>query len=345
MRIKEKELFKIEGNRVKKYTIDNENGLIVSILNLGGTILEIKTKDKLGELENIVLRYEDIKDYIDNPSYYGRTIGRTSGRIDKGEFTLNGEKYTLNKNYGKNSGHGGNKGFDKIIFDSKIIEKEDSIILSLEYFSKDLEEGYPGNLKVKIEYEITEDNRLIFRVFGKSDKDTLLNITNHSYFNLSGNYKRDILNHSLKISAKKFLEIDKDGGVTGNILDINKNFDFNFGKLIGRDIENKDIQLNLGNGYDHPFMLTDKKIIELYEKESGRYMKIKTSYPSVVVYTQNFIDNKKLYGGKEVKRRMGVCLEVQNPPIGYNEAFKEYSVLKKEDIFIAETEYIFGLYS
>lgn len=341
---------KIVGNLgeedIIKYSIDNEQGLQVSILNLGATITEIKTCDRKGKLEHIVLSYEDEKNYIENPSYYGATVGRTAGRIDKGVFTLNDNEYRLNKNYGVNSGHGGTVGFNKKIWNVEVIEKEDKMILEFTYLSKDLEEGYPGNLEVKVSYEITNDNKLIFKIDGVSDKDTLMNMTNHCYFNLSGDYKEDILNHSLKMNCDRILAIDENGGATGEVVSVEgTEFDFINDKKIGRDIEGKSKQLELGFGYDHPFMFkeNEKGHVELYNEQSGRYLKITTEYPCVVVYSQNFIDGLPLKEGKETKRRNSVCLEVQYPPIGYNEAFKEYSILKANEKFSKETVYEFGV--
>lgn len=346
MKLKRESIGKLGDEEIIKYSVDNEKGLKVSILNLGATITEIKTVDRNGEFEHIVLSYEDEKNYIENPSYYGATVGRTAGRIDKGRFTLNDNEYILNKNYGVNSGHGGSVGFNKKIWNVNAIETKEKITLEFSYLSKDLEEGYPGNLEIKVSYEITEDNKLIFKIQGVSDKDTLMNITNHCYFNLSGDYKEDILNHTLKMNCDRFLAIDENGGVTGEIIPVNNTeFDFIEEKKIGQDIEGLSKQMKLGYGYDHPFMFNEneKGHIELYDEKSGRYMKVTTEYPCVVVYSQNFIDSLVLKEGKETKKRNGICLEVQYPPIGYNESFKEFSILKAHEIFNKETIYEFGV--
>lgn len=346
MKLKRESIGKLGDEEIIKYSVDNEKGLKVSILNLGATITEIKTVDRNGEFGHIVLSYEDEKNYIENPSYYGATVGRTAGRIDKGRFTLNDNEYILNKNYGVNSGHGGSVGFNKKIWNVNTIETEEKITLEFSYLSKDLEEGYPGNLEIKVSYEITEDNKLIFKIQGVSDKDTLMNITNHCYFNLSGDYKEDILNHTLKMNCDRFLAIDENGGVTGEIIPVNNTeFDFIEEKKIGQDIEGLSKQMKLGYGYDHPFMFNEneKGNIELYDEKSGRYMKVTTEYPCVVVYSQNFIDSLVLKEGKETKKRNGICLEVQYPPIGYNESFKEFSILKAHEIFNKETIYEFGV--
>ena len=346
MKLKRESIGNLGNEEIIKYSVDNEKGLKVSILNLGATITEIKTIDRNGEFGHIVLSYEDEKNYIENPSYYGATVGRTAGRIDKGRFILNDNEYILNKNYGVNSGHGGSVGFNKKIWNVNAIETEEKITLEFSYLSKDLEEGYPGNLEIKVSYEITEDNKLIFKIQGVSDKDTLMNITNHCYFNLSGDYKEDILNHTLKMNCDRFLAIDENGGVTGEIIPVNNTeFDFIEEKKIGQDIEGSSKQMKLGYGYDHPFMFNEneKGNVELYDEKSGRYMKVTTEYPCVVVYSQNFIDGLVLKEGKETKKRNGICLEVQYPPIGYNESFKEFSILKAHEIFNKETIYEFGV--
>ncbi|WP_195971010.1 aldose epimerase family protein [Clostridium thermobutyricum] len=346
MKLKRESIGKLGNEEIIKYSVDNEKGLKISILNLGATITEIKTVDRNGEFGHIVLSYEDEKNYIENPSYYGATVGRTAGRIDKGRFTLNDNEYILNKNYGVNSGHGGSVGFNKKIWNVNAIETEEKITLEFSYLSKDLEEGYPGNLEIKVSYEITEDNKLIFKIQGVSDKDTLMNITNHCYFNLSGDYKEDILNQTLKMNCDRFLAIDENGGVTGEIIPVsNTEFDFIEEKKIGQDIEGSSKQMKLGYGYDHPFMFNEneKGNVELYDEKSGRYIKVTTEYPCVVVYSQNFIDGLVLKEGKETKKRNGICLEVQYPPIGYNESFKEFSILKAHEIFNKETIYEFGV--
>lgn len=346
MKLEKKIMGDLGTEKIIKYSIDNENGLKISILNLGATITEIKTLDKFGEFGHIILSYEDERNYIENPSYYGATVGRTSGRIDKGAFTLNNKEYVLNKNYGVNSGHGGTIGFNKKIWNVDIKENDNSIRLEFSYLSKDLEEGYPGNLNIKVIYEITKDNKLVFKVEGVSDKDTLMNITNHSYFNLSGDYKEDILKHTLKMNCDKVLGIDENGGVTGEVINVeNTPFSFIEAKKIGKDIDNNSEQIRLGHGYDHPFMFegNNRGKIELYHKESGRYMHILTEYPCVVAYSQNFIDGLKLKGNKDTKVRNAICLEVQYPPIGYKEVFKEYSILKVNEQFNKKTVYEFGV--
>ncbi len=246
------------NEEIFEYKIENKNGLAVTVLNLGGVITGIYTPNKDGKKENIVLAYNDLESYFESPSYYGGIIGRTSGRIHKGEITIGGKKYFLNKNYGVNSGHGGNIGFNKRIW--KVKESKNSLELTLK--SLNLEEGYPGEVDVKVVYELNDDNELLFKITGKGTEDTLLNITNHSYFNLSGDYKKDILDEKLKITSNKILKIDENGTQTGETYNVlNTPFDFNDFHKIGERINNKDKQLELGCGYDHTFMFNGENNI------------------------------------------------------------------------------------
>ena len=326
------------NEEIFEYKIENKNGLAVTVLNLGGVITGIYTPNKYGKIENIVLAYKDLESYFESPSYYGGIIGRTSGRIHKGEITIGEKKYFLNKNYGVNSGHGGNIGFNKRIW--KVKESKNSLELTLK--SLDLEEGYPGEVDVKIVYELNDDNEFLFKITGKGTEDTLLNITNHSYFNLSGDYKRDILNEELKITSNEILKIDENGTSTGETYNVlNTPFDFNDFHKIGERINNKDEQLELGCGYDHTFMFNGENNIVLKDKESGRTMEIETNQESVVVYSMNFPDTLMLKGNIEPKKRMGICFETQAPPIGYNEVFKEKSLLSKGETYSKYTKYTF----
>ena len=326
------------GDEIFEYKIENKNGLAVTVLNLGGVITGIYTPDKDGKIENIVLAYKDLESYFESPSYYGGIIGRTSGRIHKGEITIGGKKYSLNKNYGVNSGHGGNIGFNKRIW--KVKESKNSLELTLK--SLDLEEGYPGEVDVKVVYKLNDDNELLFKITGKGTEDTLLNITNHSYFNLSGDYKKDILDEKLKITSNKILKIDENGTTTGETYNVlNTPFDFNDFHKIGERINNKDKQLELGCGYDHTFMFNEENNIVLKDKESGRVMEIETNQESVVVYSMNFPDTLMLKGNIKPKKRIGICFETQAPPIGYNEVFKEKSLLSKGETYSKYTKYKF----
>jgi aldose 1-epimerase len=346
MKVFKKFVLKHREEDIYLYKIENNNGISVSILNYGGIVTEILTPDKNGMYENIVVGFKDIKDYIKNPSYFGSIIGRTAGRIYKGEFNLNKNTYNLAKNYTPNQGHGGNIGFDKKIWDANIIEYKDKVSLVLKTSSNHMEEGYPGNLDVEVIYTLDNDNNLNITYMAISDNDTLVNMTNHSYFNLSGNLKRPITNQYLKINSDCILEIDDTGVPTGKKLDVsNTPFDFRNIKCIGDGIDSEHNQIKLGYGYDHPFVLKNNNQSEIYLKdsESKRYMEISTNQSCVVVYSMNFTNCEFLYNNDESKTRFGICFETQQPPIGYDQVFLENSILKKGKKYKQITNYKFGL--
>lgn len=328
---------------VIEYNMKNDNGIKVSILNFGGIITRIMTPDRNGNLENIVLAYKNKEDYFTNSAYYGALIGRTAGRIAGSRTIINRKEYEFYPNYNPNSGHGGKEGFDKKIWEVKEIISNNECGLELKYYSEDGEEGYPGNVEVKAKYILNNNNELKLIIEANSDKDTLFNMTNHSYFNLSGDYKRDVSKSELMINADEYLEIDKTGAITGKSISCKSTaFDFREKKEIGRDINDSDKQLELGNGYDHPFIFNDEKgCIVLEDRESGRGLKVETNNSSVVIYTTNYPGNKQLTTGEMPKFRGAICLETQEPPIASNGMFTMDSTLKKDKKYSKETKYKF----
>ncbi|MGL4453190.1 MAG: aldose epimerase family protein [Sarcina sp.] len=340
---------KICINKISKYKNSDLNEYILSnsfmevkILNFGGIIKEINVSDKKGNKENVVLAYENIEDYFLNQSYYGAIIGRTAGRIAEGKVTIDNKEYLLNKNYVVSNCHGGNEGFDKKIWNVEVKEEKLSSSLILTYKSCDGEENYPGNLDVKVIYTLDYNNVFTIEYNAVSDTDTLVNMTNHSYFNLSGDYKTGIENHDLYINSDSILDIDKNCVVTGNITNTkNGPFDFNCMKKIGKDIDSNDNQIKLGAGYDHPFNLVGDKKIILYDQVSGRKLEVITDNSTVVVYSMNYPDGIIGLGKKELLKRYGICFECQNKPIGYNEVFKEESILKAGELYKRETKFKF----
>lgn len=333
----------LKNREVVEYNLKNNNGIEVSILNLGGIVTRIMTPDKNGNLENIVLSYKNKEDYFTNPSYYGALIGRTSGRIAKGQAVLNEVELNFYLNYGENSGHGGKEGFDKKFWTVKEITSENECGLELKYSSVNGEEGYPGNVDTTVTYTLNNDNELILLVKANSDEDTLFNVTNHSYFNLSGDYKRDVTSSELMMNCDEFLEVDETSAVTGVALDVtNTPFDFRTKKEIRRDINNVDRQLELGNGYDHPFVFNNGKgCITLEEAESGRGLKVETNQPGVVIYTTNYPGEEDLTTGEKPKFRAAICLETQAPPIASSGMFINQSILRKNEEYLKETKYKF----
>lgn len=342
---------KIKKNIMNKniicYELINSSGFQVNILNYGGIITDIIAPDRNGNLENVVLKYKDFKSYEKNICYFGAIIGRTAGRIAEGKVNLEGNTIVFNKGDDIHQSHGGIVGFDKKIWDSKVSVEKDRAILSLKYLSRDGEENYPGNIEVTVEYIVTENNELIINYSGESDKDTLLNMTNHSYFNLSGSVKQDILSHLLYVNSDFLVELDETQVPTGNLIPLgNTPFDFRGSKEIGKDIESDHYQIKAGSGYDHPWILKngDNVKVSVYERNSGRALDIYTDRKAVVIYTMNSSsDENELYIGRKAYSREAVCFETQSPPIGRNNAFLEDSILKKGEKYKAQT--IFKFYT
>lgn len=332
--------------RLIKYKLINDKNMIVEIINLGGVITKILVPDYNGNYENVILAYKDLDDYLENPSKLGCVLGRTAGRIGNAEVSINGILYNLPKNNNHNSLHGGVKGFSYKFWTGETIINNDEAILKLTYLSEDGEEGYPGNLKVEINYILNNNNELKIAYKAISDKDTLVNLTNHSYFNLSGNCKRNILGQELYINGDNICELDKYLIPNGNFLSVKGTpFDFTEMKSIGKDIEQKNQQLNYGNGYDHPWVLNSNKKISatLYDKISRRGMDIITDQKAIVCYTMNFTDSLILEHGKAGNVREAICFEAQNLPIGYNNCFMEESLLKANEEYRNETIFRFYL--
>jgi len=334
----------LRGLIIDEITIENTQSMKVSFLNFGGIITKIIVPDNKGQLDNVVLAYKDYEGYLDNPAYFGAIIGRTAGRIKDGEFTLNRKTYILDKNYGPNSGQGGTTGFNKKIFKYSISKEENSISVLLEYTSGDKEEGYPGEVKVFVTYSLNEEN--IFRIDYKAipTDDTLINLTNHSYFNLSGNFDESIKYHELFIASEKFLELDETSAPTGELEETDGTpFDFYHQKEIGEDMEVANPQLQIGNGYDHTFLLKkeEKVKVRLAHRFTGRVMEIETDNEAVVVYTQNYSQGQIIENGKELEDRKSVAIEIQRPPIGARECFKESSIVRKGELFKTFTSYHF----
>ncbi|MDY6226750.1 MULTISPECIES: aldose epimerase family protein [unclassified Clostridium] len=337
---------KYNGKDVDSYSLRNSKGFGINALNYGAIITDILVPDKNGVIENVVMKYKDINCYKENPSYYGAFIGRTSGRIANGKVMVKDKVLNLNKNYGYNQGHGGENGFSKKFLNVITNANEEEAYIEFSYLSPCGEEGYPGNLEVKVRYTINEENEFKISYYAISDEDTLVNLTNHSYFNLSGNCKANILNHYLYIDSDFLVELNEKEVPTGKTIKIDKTpFDFNSPKTIGRDIEEEDYQLKIGNGYDHCWLLNGGNDIKirLYHKESGRQMDVYTDQNSVVLYSLNYPDDEILECNKKANRRDALAIETQSPPIGENNIFANYSLLKKGEEYIKETIYKFSI--
>lgn len=324
--------------------LSNSNGIEVEVLPLGGILKSIKTPDKEGVFENVLIEYKDSEIYMKDAEYVNALIGRTAGRIHQSKFTIKDTIYEVAKNDGNNGLHGGGRGFDKKIWKSKDVSKEGVSAVELSCFSPDGEEGYPGNLDLKVTYSL--DNHDVFTIYyeGISDKDTLLNPTHHAYFNLSGEAKRPVEDQELMINADQVCELDEENIVTGKLLDVSAHtpFDFRFPKAVGKDINQDHYQLNTRNGYDHPWILDSGQVAaSLYDPISGRYLEVSTDQKTVVIYSKNEADSSKFINGKTNGGRHGITFETQSCPIGYNESFLEDSLVLANEKYTQKTSFKF----
>ncbi len=328
-----------DSSQVERFTLKNTNGMVVQVITYGGIITSIQTPDKNGEMGEIVLGYDNIADYETKNPYFGALIGRYGNRIADGKFSLEGQEYTLAQNDGKNHLHGGLKGFDKVIWNANAEIINNEAILTLTYLSKDMEEGYPGNLESKVIYTLTNNNEIKVDYFAETDKTTIVNLTQHSYFNLSGNLESTILDHELKINADAYLPVDETFIPTGEIATVKDTpFDFTLAKEIGKDIQVENEQLKRGLGYDHCWVLNEqgnglRNAATLSHSGSGRIMEVLTDEPGIQFYTGNFLD------GSNAPYRTGLCLETQHYPNSPNQ--KEFPSVVLEPGKIYESHTIF----
>src|SRR2546421_9509723 len=286
-----------DGQPVDLYVLTNISGAEVSITNYGGAVVSLKVPDRSGKLADVVLGYETVDGYVNDKSYFGAIIGRYGNRIGHGQFVLDGKTYTLAKNNGENSLHGGIKGFNKAVWTAKVLSAKDGQSLELSYLSKDGEEGFPGDLQVSVIYTLTDANALKIVYSATTDKKTVVNLTNHSYFNLAGQGSGDILGHLLTIQADQFTPVDSGLIPTGELRDVaGTPFDFRKSTPIGARIDSDDEQIKLGGGYDHNFVLRRKAgeaislAARVVEPKTGRVMEVWTTQPGVQFYTGNFLD-------------------------------------------------------
>lgn len=329
------------------HKIQNKNGLSIEFLNLGGVIRSIKTPDRNGVFEDVVLGFEDSKHYLGKYPYFGAIVGRFANRIAHGKFTLEGKEYSLAKNNGTNHLHGGESGFDKVFWEVQPLKNENGFQLS--YTSKDGEECYPGKLSIMVVYVLTDDNTLKVKYQAQTDKTTVINLTQHSYFNLSGDFSKQILDHELLLHAYQYLPIDDTQIPEGNYQSVvGTPFNFSTPKTIGRDIESKNEQLKIGNGYDHCWVINNPnneivKAAEVYHSESGRTMDVYTDQPGMQLYTANFLDNTlPSKTGGAYGPRCGFCLETQHFPNAPNEPSFPTTILKPGENFTSETWFQFS---
>jgi aldose 1-epimerase len=336
----------IDGKQTHLYTLKNKSGAEAAVTNYGGHLVSLLVPDKTGKLIDVVIGFDDIDGYVKSlGSYYGATIGRYGNRIAKGHFVLDGKGYDLFINNKPNTLHGGQKGFNAVVWDAK--QLNDSTV-ELTYLSKDMEEGYPGNLNCKVTYELTDDNAVKISYEATTDKPTIVNLTNHSYFNLNGIGAGTILDHTLELKAANYLPIDSTSIPLGNIAPVaGTPFDFTKPATIGSRINDNDLQLKNGHGYDHNYVL-DKHdistpIATATGDKSGIKMEIFTEEPGIQFYSGNFMSGANtMLGGKKDEKRTAFALETQHYPDSPNQSQFPSTVLKPGQTYKTVTIYKFS---
>jgi aldose 1-epimerase len=338
----------VEGHDVFLYTLKNTHGMEVSVTNYGATIVTIKVPDRKGQMEDVALGYDNVDGYVTDKSYFGVTAGRYANRVAKGTFSLSGTTYHIPLNDGPNALHGGKVGFNKRVWQEKDVPGKNAV--QLHYLSPDGEEGFPGNLSTTVTFTLTDNNELRIDYLATTDKDTVLNLTNHSYFNLSGQGKGDILGTLLTIHASRLTEVDSTLIPTGNLKSVKGTpFDFTTERVVGERInQTSDEQIKLGRGYDHNFVIDRSKpglmsIVQAHDPKSGRVLEVLTDQPGVQFYTGNFLDGTTHgKGGSNYPYRTGFCLETQHFPDSPNQPTFPSTELKAGARFTSTTIFRFS---
>jgi len=338
-----------DGQPVGLYTLTNTGGMEVAITNYGGVVVSIKAPDRSGKFADVVLGFDTFDAYLNNTPFFGALVGRYGNRIAKARFTLDGHEYHLAANDNGNTLHGGLKGFDKRLWNAKDVSTKEVPALELTYLSKDGEEGFPGNLSVTVTYSLTPKNELKIDYAATTDKDTVLNLTNHSYFNLAGQGEGDILSHLMMINGDRFTPVDATLIPTGELKSVaGTPLDFRKPTAIGARIDADDQQIKFGRGYDHNFVLNRKggELIlaaRVTEPSSGRVLEVLTTQPGLQFYTGNFLDGT-IHGkvGKVYPRRSAFCMETQRFPDSPNQPQFPTTALKPGKHFQSTTVFRFS---
>lgn len=339
-----------DGKEATLYTLENKNGMSVSFTDFGANIVNIIVPDKKGKFDDVVLGYDHVSGYEDNGAGYGSFIGRHANRIGGATFELNGVKYNLEKNDGNNNLHSGSKSYNKYFYEVETFEEEDAVSIEFSRLSPDMEQGFPGNLDISVTYTLTDDNELVIEYLAVSDKDTIVNFTNHSYFNLSGHDSGDVLKQKVYINADKFTPTDDALIPTGEMRDVTGTpMDFRTLKPIGQDINADYTPLKQAGGYDHNYVLNIsgdevEKVAELVDDNSGRVMEVYTNMPGLQLYTANFIDGNEAAKNKfKYQKRAGVCFETQFFPDSCNKPEFPSPVVKAGQEYDYVTIFKFGV--
>jgi aldose 1-epimerase len=339
------------GDEIDLYSLTNKKAMEISITNFGATVVTLRVPDSSGKTADVVLGYDTLQGYESGKSYFGATVGRYANRIGGGKFSIEGKTYTLPKNNGNNTLHGGIVGFNKKVWKAREIPANDAAALELTYLSADGEEGFPGNLSVKVVFTLPADrNELKIDYTATTDKATVLNLSNHSYFNLAGEGSGDILDHVLTLHAKQFTPVDQTLIPTGELRDVaGTPLDFNDATAIGKRINKDYEQLVSGKGYDHNWVLASDSAknltiaAEAYDPKSGRRLEVLTTEPGVQFYSGNFLDGSTGKGGKAYPRRSAFCLETQHFPDSPNHPNFPSTLLKQGATFHSQTVFRFSV--
>ncbi len=346
--IEKKAFGKADGKNVDLFVMTNANGLKMSVTNYGGTIISLETPDKDGKMGDILLGYDNLDGFVKNSPYFNALVGRYGNRIAKGKFTLDGKEYKLAVNNGENALHGGLKGFDKVVWTADPFKNDKGVGVKLAYLSRDMEEGYPGNLTVDVIYTLTNKDELVIEYTARTDKPTVCNLTNHNYYNLTGGARRDILGHELMINADKFTPVDDGLITTGELRPVKGTvMDFTRATAVGARIDADDQQLKYGKGYDHNWVLNKKgnelsHAATLRDPDSGRVMEVWTTEPGVQFYSGNFLDGTITgKGGVVYKQRWAMCLETQHYPDSPNKPAFPTTTLRPGELYKTTTVHKF----
>ncbi len=337
------------GEHVMLYTMKNANGMQASVMNYGATLVSLKTADNMGQISEITLGFDSLKQYLEKSPYFGATVGRYANRIADGKFTLDGQEYHLATNNGPNHLHGGVRGFDKVFWDAETSQTEESKTVTFRYTSVDGEEGYPGTVNVTVAYTLTDGNTLKIEYAATTDKPTIINLSNHTYFNLKDAGKTDILGHVIKINTDAYTPVDETLIPTGEIVSVhNTPFDFQQPRAIGERIHDDHPQIAIAGGYDHNFVLGTKVIgmrlaATVFEPTTGRVMNIATSEPGLQFYSGNFLNGLKGRNNAVYNKHAAFCMEPQHFPDSPNKPQFPTVVLRPGKEFTSLTIYKFFL--
>lgn len=337
-----------DGQAVERFALTNARGVVLQAISYGGIITSLRVPDRNGRFDDIVLGFDSLDGYLKDHPFFGAIIGRYGNRIAKGAFTLEGQTYKLAANNGPNHLHGGNKGFDKVLWTAEPVAGSNAVAFTRT--SSDGEEGYPGNLRVRVTYTLTDANELIVDYLATTDRATPVNLTQHSYFNLAGQASGDILGHQLMLNADRYTPVDETLIPTGELAPVaGTPFDFRKGTAIGARINQDSAQLKNGKGYDHNWILNRKGAgrelaARVVEPKTGRTMEITTTEPGIQFYTGNFLDGT-LTGkaGAVYKHRTGFCLETQHYPDSPNQPKFPSTTLRPGSEYKTSTVFTFGI--